>query len=121
MQPIRDNKESKGNRVYSIISPVSLVAVVMLNFLLIYLNLVNLQNQSTILEDIQENIDIALVNQQIGLNASAVNHDLVERVLQIQAAANDSIQNLDIHMHQTNKSLHQIEESLDNLNISNLS
>jgi hypothetical protein len=94
MQPIRDKEESKGNRIYSIISPVSLVAIVMLNFLLIYLNLVNLQNQTAILEQIQENTEIALVNQQIGLNASQHNEDMLNRIILVQEIVNHTLHGL---------------------------
>ena len=96
MQPIRDNKESKGNRVYSIISPVSLVAIVMLNFLLIYLNLVSIENQTVILRQIQENTELAIQNQQIGLNASAQNKEMLELIIQIEALAAQTLHNLNI-------------------------
>ena len=96
MQPIRDNKESKGNKVYSIISPVSLIAIVMLNFLLIYLNLVNLENQTIILRQIEENTELAIENQHIGLNASAQNKEMLELIVQIEALSIQTLHNLNI-------------------------
>lgn len=85
----------------------------MLNFLLIYLNLVNLENQSKILSDIQENTEIALVNQELGLNATAVNHDMLDRILVIQGKANQTIEDLNVHMHQANESLRALNVSFD--------
>ena len=95
MQPIRD-KESRGNRIYSAISPVSLVAILMLNFLLIYLNLVNLENQTIILRNIEENTELAIKNQQIGLNVSGNNKEMLELIIQIEALAVQTLHNLNI-------------------------
>lgn len=75
--------------IYYKLSPLSLIAIVMLNFLLIYLNLVNLENQSQILKDIQENTEIALQNQELGLNASAQNQKMLETILSIETLAGD--------------------------------
>jgi hypothetical protein len=102
-------------RFYYNIAPASLVAIVMLNFLLIYLNLVNLQNQSLILEEIAENTEIGLNNQELGLNISNVNQDMLESILQIQAKANETIQNLNTHMHQTNETLMKLNLSSSSL------
>lgn len=89
---------------YKYVSPFSLAAIVMLNFLLIYLNLVNLENQSLILQDISENTEIALTNQELGLNVSNTNHDMLEGILEIQRKANETIQDLNVHM-QENETL----------------
>jgi hypothetical protein len=102
---------NKAADIYYKISPFSLVAIVMLNFLLIYLNLVNLDNQSRILEDIEENTQIALNNQEIGLNVSNVNQDMLENILMIQAKANETIRDLNAHMHQTNETLARLNIS----------
>lgn len=75
---------------YKYVSPFSLAAIVMLNFLLIYLNLVNLENQSTILKNIQENTEIALVNQQLGLNVSDQNQQMLEHIIEIQTRSNET-------------------------------
>lgn len=81
---------TKGADIYYKISPFSLVAIVMLNFLLIYLNLVNLENQSTILSDIAQNTEIALENQELGINLSNQNHDLLEHIIQLQTKSNET-------------------------------
>ena len=68
----------------------------MLNFLLIYLNLVNLENQSKILTEIQENTEIALVNQELGLNVSRQNTEALEAILAIEELTNQTIANLNL-------------------------
>lgn len=91
MSGIRKGKRmDKAGDIYNRISPVSLIAIVMLNFLLIYLNLVNLENQSMILTDIQENTEIGLVNQELGLNVSKQNQDLINRIIDIQIRSNET-------------------------------
>ena len=92
--------------IYYKISPFSLAAIVMLNFLLIYLNLLNLENQSTILKDIAENTEIALENQELGLNVSKQNHDLLEHIIAIQIRGNETfykvLQFIALERNQTN-------------------
>lgn len=68
---------------YKYVSPFSLAAIVMLNFLLIYLNLVNLENQSTILQNIEK-------NQEIGLNVSQQNNNLLLHIDEIQTRTNET-------------------------------
>ena len=94
-----------GEIYYKYVSPFSLAAIVMLNFLLIYLNLVNLENQSVILEDIAENTEINLVNQDLGLNISNANNDMLETLIQLGIRQNQTIDNLDTHIHQANETL----------------
>jgi hypothetical protein len=74
---------NKAADIYYKISPFSLVAIVMLNFLLVYLNLVNLDNQSSILRNIA-------LNQEVGLNISNQNQDLLEHVIEIQTRSNET-------------------------------
>jgi hypothetical protein len=66
-----------GARIYGSISPLSLVLIVIINFLLIYLNLVSLENQSEILQKIEQNTELALFNQDLGLNGSAQNQRIL--------------------------------------------
>lgn len=82
--------------VYNKISPFSLVAIVMLNFLLIYLNLLNLENQSTILQEIEENTELALTNQELGLNISRQNQITLHTILQIQQLTNETLTALNV-------------------------
>ena len=96
MQPIGRDKDSTGNRVFNIISPVSLVAIVMLNFLLIYLNLVSLENQSQILQDIRRNQEIGFENQQLALNISSQNREIATGILILEARTNLMLHNLNI-------------------------
>lgn len=81
---------AKASDIYYKLSPFSLVAIVMLNFLLIYLNLVNLENQTAILRDISENTQIALENQKLGLNVSSSNEELIQHVIELQTQANET-------------------------------
>ncbi len=74
---------ARANDIYNKISPFSLVAIVMLNFLLIYLNLVNLENQATILHNIE-------LNQEIGLNISRQNNDLLSHIVDVQVKSNET-------------------------------
>jgi hypothetical protein len=75
---------ARASEIYfKYVSPFSLAAIVMLNFLLIYLNLVNLENQSTILEQIK-------TNQEIGLNISNQNQDMLEHIIEIQTKSNET-------------------------------
>lgn len=84
--------------IYYKISPFSLMAIVMLNFLLIYLNLLNLENQSEILKEIQQNTQIALTNQEIGFNMSTHNEEMNQEMLNLlndlQATANKTFQDV---------------------------
>ena len=91
-----NKKMFKVSDLYYKISPFSLAAIVVLNFLLIYLNLVALQNQGLILQDIAENTQIGLENQQIGLNATEVNHDMLEQIIAVQETLNQTLRNLNI-------------------------
>lgn len=84
--------------IYYKLSPFSLVAIVMLNLLLIYLNLVNLENQTAILRDISENTQIALENQQLGLNISHSNEVTLDHVLQLQQQANETFYKIVEHV-----------------------
>ena len=68
----------------------------MLNFLLIYLNLVNLENQTIILRQIEENTELAIQNQHIGLNASAQNKEMLELIVQVEALSIQTLHNLNI-------------------------
>ena len=81
---------AKASEIYYKLSPFSLVAIVMLNFLLIYLNLVNLENQTILLREIQDNTEIALENQQLGLNVSNQNKELIQHVLELQVKGNET-------------------------------
>jgi hypothetical protein len=74
---------SKINRIYNGISPFSLAAIVLLNFLLIYLQVVSLDNQSTILKEIK-------YNTEVGLNLSEQNQDLLNQVIKIQHQGNET-------------------------------
>lgn len=82
---------ARATDIYYKISPFSLAAIVMLNFLLIYMNLLNLENQSVILKDIAENTQIALENQQIGLNISKQNQMNLQTILDIEAQSNETL------------------------------
>jgi hypothetical protein len=99
---------------YKYVSPFSLAAIVMLNFLLIYLNLVNLENQGTILKEIQENTEIGLTNQELGLNISNANQDMLEHILRIQANANQTVEDLNEHIKQTNETLFRLTSNESN-------
>jgi hypothetical protein len=100
---------ARASEIYfKYVSPFSLAAIVMLNFLLIYLNLVNLENQSTILREIQQNTEISLTNQELGLNISNVNQDMLERIIKVQGKANETIEDLNTHLHQTNETLSRL-------------
>ena len=68
----------------------------MLNFLLIYLNLQSLDNQTVILRQIQENTEIALENQELALNATQHNKELLELNLKIEALVIETLHNLNI-------------------------
>lgn len=81
---------------YKYVSPFSLAAIVMLNFLLIYMNLLNLENQSTILERIEENTKIALNNQELGLNSSTQNRQTLDSILQIEQLTNETLRALNV-------------------------
>ena len=81
---------------YKYVSPFSLAAIVMLNFLLIYLNLVNLENQSTILEEIERNTELALTNQELGLNVSEQNQIAIKNILQIEQLTNETLTALNV-------------------------
>lgn len=81
---------ARASDIYYKLSPFSLVAIVMLNFLLVYMNLLNLDNQGIILNDIAENTEIALQNQELGLNVSNQNNDMLKRVLVLQKISNDT-------------------------------
>jgi hypothetical protein len=74
---------SKINRIYNGISPFSLAAIVLLNFLLIYLQVVSLDNQTTILREIK-------YNTEVGLNISEQNQDLLNQVIKIQHQSNET-------------------------------
>jgi hypothetical protein len=75
---------ARASEIYfKYVSPFSLAAIVMLNFLLIYLNLVNLENQSTILHRLE-------LNQEVGLNISNQNQDLLNHVIDLQVRANET-------------------------------
>lgn len=84
--------------IYYKISPFSLMAIVMLNFLLIYMNLLNLENQSQILESIQKNTQIALSNQESALNMSQHNEEMNQEMLNLlnnlQATANKTFEDV---------------------------
>lgn len=108
---------ARASEIYfKYVSPFSLAAIVMLNFLLIYLNLVNLENQALILKDIAENTEISIQNQELGLNVSNANQDMLERILKIESKANRTIEDLNAHIHQTNETLNTLRQEL---NISN--
>jgi hypothetical protein len=75
---------ARASEIYfKYVSPFSLAAIVMLNFLLIYLNLVNLENQSTILHRLE-------LNQEIGLNISHQNQDLLNHIIELQVRDNET-------------------------------
>lgn len=48
---------TKVEKIYNTVSPLSLAAIVMLNFLLVYMNLASLENQNHILYNIQNNTE----------------------------------------------------------------
>lgn len=49
--------EKRLDKIYNTVSPLSLAAIVMLNFLLIYMNLASLENQNRLLYEIQNNTE----------------------------------------------------------------
>lgn len=67
----------------------SLVAIVALNILLIYMNLISLENQNKILSEIK-------VNTEIGINLSNQNHDLLERISGVQNITSQIFRNLNM-------------------------
>ena len=81
---------------YKYVSPFSLAAIVMLNFLLIYLNLVNLENQSTILEEIQQNTELGLSNQELGLKLSKQNQKALDSILEMEQLTNETLRSLNV-------------------------
>jgi hypothetical protein len=84
MNGIEHKDMARASEIYfKYVSPFSLAAIVMLNFLLIYLNLVNLENQSTILHRLE-------LNQEIGLNISNQNQGMLEHIIEIQTRSNET-------------------------------
>jgi hypothetical protein len=84
MNGIERQGMARASEIYfKYVSPFSLAAIVMLNFLLIYLNLVNLENQSTILHRLE-------LNQEIGLNISNQNQDLLNHIIELQVRDNET-------------------------------
>jgi hypothetical protein len=81
---------TRKEKILNSISPISLVAIVALNLLLIYMNLVSLENQNILLVEIKQNTEISLQNQEIGLNVSAQNQQLIGQVLKVEKQANDT-------------------------------
>ena len=81
---------------YKYVSPFSLAAIVMLNFLLIYMNLLNLENQSTILEEIQHNTEIALSNQELGMNLTEQNRIALDSILELEQLTNETLRAFNI-------------------------
>lgn len=81
---------TRKEKVLNSISPAALVAIVAMNLFLIYLMYETLGNQTDILRHIENNTQIALTNQKIGLNVSAVNQDMLERIINVQQATNDT-------------------------------
>lgn len=82
---------TRKEKILNSISPLSLVAIVALNILLVYMNLVSLENQNIILADISENTEIALTNQEIGLNITQQTNDMLRRIIQLQERDNNTI------------------------------
>lgn len=80
---------TRKEKILNSISPLSLVAIVALNILLIYMNLISLENQNTILSEIK-------VNTEIGLNVSNQNHELLERISDVQNVSSHILRNLNI-------------------------
>lgn len=80
---------TRKEKILNSISPISLVAIVALNLLLIYMNLVSLENQNTILSEIK-------VNTEIGINLSNQNHDLLERISGVQNITSQIFRNLNM-------------------------
>jgi hypothetical protein len=80
----------KADDIYYKISPLSLAAIVVLNFLLIYMNLINLENQNLILNEIKHNTEISLKNQELGLNISAQNQEMLQRIINVQERGNET-------------------------------
>jgi hypothetical protein len=58
------------------------------------MSLLNLENQTRILQDIQNNTEIGLENQKLGLNASDQNHALLEEIVHTQELVNQTLQHL---------------------------
>jgi hypothetical protein len=84
---------STKEKVINSISPAALVAIVIMNLLLIFLMFENLENQTRILQDVQENTELTLENQQLALNLSDQNHELLELVIQTQQLFNQTFRN----------------------------
>lgn len=80
---------TRKEKILNSISPISLVAIVALNLLLIYMNLVSLENQNKILSEIK-------VNTEIGINLSNQNHDLLERISGVQNITSQIFRNLNM-------------------------
>lgn len=89
---------------YKYVSPFSLAAIVMLNFLLIYMNLLNLENQSTILKEIQENTELALYNQELGLNLSSKNEQAIDSILELEQLTNETLRALNVSLSSSSSS-----------------
>lgn len=81
---------------YKYVSPFSLAAIVMLNFLLIYMNLLNLENQSVILREIEENTELGLSNQEIGLNITKQNQQALHSILELEQLTNETLTALNV-------------------------
>ena len=80
---------TRKEKILNSISPLSLVAIVALNILLIYMNLISLENQNKILSEIK-------VNTEIGINLSNQNHDLLERISGVQNITSQIFRNLNM-------------------------
>jgi hypothetical protein len=68
----------------------------MLNFLLIYLNLVSLENQNLILEDIRKNQQIGLQNQELAFNISGQNDETLGRIIILEGLTNKTLSNFNL-------------------------
>lgn len=80
---------TKKEKVLNSISPAALVAIVIMNLLLIYLMFETLNTQSQILKQIKDNTEIALTNQELGLNATTNNQDILNKILDLEVIATE--------------------------------
>jgi hypothetical protein len=87
---------TRKEKILNSISPISLVAIVALNLLLIYMNLVSLENQNIILVEIKQNTEIGLQNQELGLNATSQNHKILEEIARSQQITNETFHSLNL-------------------------
>lgn len=85
---------TRKEKILNSISPLALVAIVLLNLLLIYMNWVSLENERELLKEIKNNTDIGLENQEIGLIVSGQNQEMLQRIIDVQTQGNETFHNV---------------------------